>query len=195
VSNPNHLLSVVLAVHNAEKTLAGQVARLLDLLPDLTSRFELLIVDDGSTDQTEEVAHELARDYPQLRVERHTQRLGPEGATRTAMNRTTGEVVIVHEGEATLAASALRRLWELSHEGRSDRATDLAQPAAITALRPSPTRATSPSTRVHLLHRRSETPGLASGPRGLHADRPPSSFPRLVARLVAQRSESVTTDS
>ena len=74
VIQPQQTLSVVLTVHNAEKTLADQVSKTLDILTDLSARFELLIVDDGSTDQTEEVAHELARHFPQLRVARHARR-------------------------------------------------------------------------------------------------------------------------
>jgi len=87
-----------MTVHNAERTLARQVSKLLDTLADLAGRFELLIVDDGSTDQTEEIAHELARDYPQLHVARQPNQLGADAAARIAVERTSGEVVILHEG-------------------------------------------------------------------------------------------------
>ena len=59
-------LSIVLPVHNAEKTLAVKVAQLLDILPDLTTSFEILVINDGSTDHTDEVAYEIAREYPHL---------------------------------------------------------------------------------------------------------------------------------
>jgi len=36
--------------------LGGQVQRILEVLPDLTRQFELIIIDDGSTDATLEVA-------------------------------------------------------------------------------------------------------------------------------------------
>ena len=48
-------LSVIVPVHNAQNDLAGQVADLLEVLPELTCDFEVLIVDDHSTDSTEEV--------------------------------------------------------------------------------------------------------------------------------------------
>jgi glycosyltransferase involved in cell wall biosynthesis len=73
-------LSVVLPVQNAEGTLAEQVARLLEIVPDLSDRFEILLVDDGSTDHTLELAQELARRYPQLRVLRHDRAGGRQAA-------------------------------------------------------------------------------------------------------------------
>lgn len=61
-------LNVVLRVRDAERTLAACIDRLLEILPDVAERFAVLVVDQGSTDQTLEVAHELALVYPQLRV-------------------------------------------------------------------------------------------------------------------------------
>lgn len=112
----NQSLSVVLPVHNAESTLARQVAQLLEILPDLTPRFEVVIVDDGSTDHTEESAHELAREYPQLRVVRHAERLGVPAVLETGMQHAAGDVVFVHDDTAPMSPSELRRLWAMQSE-------------------------------------------------------------------------------
>ena len=48
----SNLITVVLPVHNVERTLEGDVARILDALHWRSSRLELIIVDDGSTDET-----------------------------------------------------------------------------------------------------------------------------------------------
>lgn len=104
-------LSVVLPVHNAERTLTQHVSHLLDLLPDLAARFEVLIVDDGSTDHTEEVALDLAQQYPQVKVVRHPRRLGIEAAAQTGAARTLGDMVIVHAGEQPVNAADLQRMW------------------------------------------------------------------------------------
>jgi glycosyltransferase involved in cell wall biosynthesis len=45
-------LSFVLPVYNAEATLAREVRHLLDLLAELSVNFELLLIDDGSVDDT-----------------------------------------------------------------------------------------------------------------------------------------------
>ena len=38
---------------------------LLEVLPELTPRWDVLVMDNGSTDATVEVAHELVGRYPQ----------------------------------------------------------------------------------------------------------------------------------
>lgn len=98
----NQTLSVVLPVYNAQATLSRQVAELLDVLTDWQNRFEILIVDDGSTDHTEECARDLAREYPQLRVVRQQRREGRLSAIRTGKRQSRGQVVYVH-GEDELS--------------------------------------------------------------------------------------------
>lgn len=105
-------LSVVVPVHNAERSLTRRIGHLLEVLHDLAAKFEVLIVDDGSTDQTEDVALELAQQYPQVRVTRHSEQLGIEASAQTGAVHTTGDIVVVHAGQEPVNASQLRRVWE-----------------------------------------------------------------------------------
>ena len=90
-------LSVLLPVKDAQATLTASVHDILDVVADSIDRFELLIIDDGSTDATSEIAHELTRHYPQVRVVRHGRSLGREAALRTGLKRSQGEVVVMRE--------------------------------------------------------------------------------------------------
>ena len=109
-------LSIVLPVHNAQCTLARDVHLLLDLLPDITPHFEILVVDDASTDQTEEIAHELALEFPQLRVTRHQQRQDQTSAVQTAVTQTTGNVVFVQDEGTEIRSAEIRQLWNMRHD-------------------------------------------------------------------------------
>jgi glycosyltransferase involved in cell wall biosynthesis len=92
-------LTVLLPVQDAQSTLASTVTEVLETAADLTDRFELLIIDDGSRDATSEVAHELSRCYPQVRSVRHSRPLGQEAAVRTGLAQSRGEVVLLRGKE------------------------------------------------------------------------------------------------
>ncbi len=109
-------LTVLLPVHNAQAQLEGQVQQLLDLLPELTSKFDLLIVDDGSTDATCEVAVELASRYPQLRCIRQRERRGLAVAAEAALEQAAGELVFVCHEEHGLGVDEIARVWHTRHD-------------------------------------------------------------------------------
>lgn len=106
-------LTVLLPVHNHQSALAGQVQRILDVLPDLTRQFELIIIDDGSTDATIEVADELANQYPQIRVARHAVPQGRLAALRTGLQKSTGEVILLHDEGNGLSMKEVQKRWHV----------------------------------------------------------------------------------
>ncbi len=106
-----HSLSVLLPVRNAQSTLAATVTELLDVLPELTKHFDLLIIDDGSTDYTIEVADELATRYPQIRVVRHGHTKGRDASIETGLRRSLGDVIFLQDDDCRLPVDGVGRLW------------------------------------------------------------------------------------
>ncbi len=100
---------VVLKVRNAESTLADRMHEMFEILSDFSERFEVVVQDEGSDDQTEEVACDLAVRYPQMRY----MRLGQEHSrTAEAAQQPSGDIVLVQHGHAPICPSHLRRLWQ-----------------------------------------------------------------------------------
>jgi glycosyltransferase involved in cell wall biosynthesis len=91
--------SVLLPVKDAQATLSQSVHAILDEMVDSRQPFELLIIDDGSTDATNEVAHELTSHYPQVRLIRHGASCGREASIRTGIERSRGDVVMLRDDE------------------------------------------------------------------------------------------------
>ena len=109
----DNTLSIILPVHNAQETLALRVAGMLEILSELTSRFELLIVDDGSTDETPDVANQLTRQFPQVELVWQSDRDGTNTALRMGLERARGNIVFVHDKAGPLGRQDLRRIWTL----------------------------------------------------------------------------------
>jgi glycosyltransferase involved in cell wall biosynthesis len=104
-------LSVLLPVHNAQATLQTDVGQMLDLLPDLSHDFDLLIIDDGSTDATCEVAEELVKQFPQVKFVRHARRRGIKAVLDDGLSRTRSHVVLGHDGQSRIDAAEIVRAW------------------------------------------------------------------------------------
>lgn len=147
----DHPLTVVLPMHNCERQLRSSVLDILDLTSSMPRPLKLVVVDDGSTDETYETACELARQYPQLTVLRQAVCQGMGAALDLVRNRLAVEKVLVHDGVSAIDAVQLQALLQ----------TDIADeiPLERSGLRSSSTMQMSGSRRfaaVRELHDRME---------------------------------------
>lgn len=116
-SSSSTRISVVLPVRDGQHRIAGRVERVLEALVDMTREIsEVVVVDDGSNDQTLEVLDELKSRYPQVRVVRHDRPRGMEAAGQTGLERATGEIVFIQETDTTVRIEDMRRLLRMSED-------------------------------------------------------------------------------
>ena len=64
-------LSIFFPAYNDSGTIASLVIQAIQAAQTITSDFEVIVVNDGSADHTADVADELARRYPQVKVVHH----------------------------------------------------------------------------------------------------------------------------
>jgi glycosyltransferase involved in cell wall biosynthesis len=100
-------LSVVVLAFNEEKNLEPAVVELVAELRALGRSWELLIVDDGSSDATGRVADALAAREPALRVVHHPQNLGLGGGYRTGFREARGEWLTFFPADAQFPATII----------------------------------------------------------------------------------------
>ncbi len=90
------LVSIVIPVHNEQALLLSAIERLRAGLRELGLDYELVLAENGSTDETLRLAEELARGEPRIRT-LHLDAPNYGGALRSGIMLARGEVVICDE--------------------------------------------------------------------------------------------------
>jgi glycosyltransferase involved in cell wall biosynthesis len=109
-------LSVVIPAYNEEATLATIVEKVA-AIPNL---LEIIIVDDCSTDRTEEIGRKLAESDTRVRFTRHLKNGGKTEALKTAFALTTGKIVIIQDADLELDPSEIQSVIKPILEGLAD---------------------------------------------------------------------------
>src|ERR1041385_5413909 len=104
-------LSIFFPAYNDSGTIASMVIRAVKAAGELTSDFEVIVVDEGSADGTAEVADELARTYPQGRAVHHPVNRDYGAALRTGFRAATKELIFYTDGDAQYDPAELSALW------------------------------------------------------------------------------------
>src|SRR6185437_12067507 len=99
-------LSVVVPAYNEEATIAAVIRRLVPV-PNL---LEIVVVDDGSRDRTYQIAIELGRQYPEVRVLRQPRNAGKTAALKAGFAATRGDIVLVQDADLEYDPSEIPEL-------------------------------------------------------------------------------------
>jgi len=87
-------LSVVIPVYNSEQSLPVLLARLDSVLPDVARRFEVILVNDGSRDQSARVLDEASKTYGWMRVIDLMRNFGQHNALLCGIRSATSEIIV-----------------------------------------------------------------------------------------------------
>lgn len=104
------LVSVLIPAHNEEQSIRATIA---SVLKSNYPNFEIVVVDDGSTDATPRILLELAAECPAVRVLIMKQNMGKPSALRYGLMACRGEIILAMDADAFLDANAMR--WLVAH--------------------------------------------------------------------------------
>lgn len=100
------LLSVVVPCLNEEEVLQETARRLVSVLEAGNSRFELIFVDDGSTDETPDLLRELQETDSRVRVMHLPRNFGHQVAITAGLEHSVGDAVVVIDADLQDISSA-----------------------------------------------------------------------------------------
>src|SRR5262245_60815418 len=127
-------LSVVIPMYNEEAVLPLLAQRLRPALDRLGDSYEVLAVDDGSTDDTAGLVHLMRAAWPQLRLIRLRRNSGHQAALTAGLHRSRGAYVVSIDADLQDPPETIEQMLRLAQEQnldivygvRSDRSTDTA---------------------------------------------------------------------
>ncbi len=93
-------ISAFFPAYNDAGTIPSMVIAADMTLRSLTDDYEIVVVNDGSSDHTADVLEELKRSYPRLKVVHHQRNRGYGGALRSGFANASKELIFYTDGDA-----------------------------------------------------------------------------------------------
>jgi glycosyltransferase involved in cell wall biosynthesis len=106
-SDINHIkFSVIIPVYNEEEGVQTVIMQLKKILTNLNENYEIITVDDGSTDNSQNIL----KNIDDIIYIRHARNIGYGGALKTGIKNARGEIIVITDGDGTYPNSAIPEL-------------------------------------------------------------------------------------
>ncbi len=102
------MLSILMPVYYERERVTQAIEEVLDTV--LPTAFELIVVDDGSTDGTREILRGLSGADPRITLIEHERNRGKGAAVRTGLDRARGELTCIFDADLEYDPEDLARL-------------------------------------------------------------------------------------
>lgn len=103
-------LSAVIPAYNDEESLPILTQKLLQILPNFARRYELIIVNDASSDSTLQVAYAIATTSPVIRIINHKRNKGYGGALLSGFKKARHAYIFYTDGDGQHDVFELKKL-------------------------------------------------------------------------------------
>jgi glycosyltransferase involved in cell wall biosynthesis len=113
----NPLISVIVPLHNEEASLAIFLQSLCAVLAQLDVSYEIILIDDGSADNTWELIENAAKAGHAVRGLRFTRNFGKEAALLAGLRSAKGDAAIVMDGDGQHPPDLIPAMFDAWRQG------------------------------------------------------------------------------
>jgi len=110
-------LSIVIPIYNEEENIPKLYEELKEVLEKLPYDYEIIFVDDGSTDRSFELLEEIAKKDPKVKVVKFRRNYGQTAAMYAGFQHAEGDVIITMDGDLQNDPHDIPKLLEKINEG------------------------------------------------------------------------------
>jgi len=110
-------LSVFFPAYNDEKSIGRLVDDAFMILPEISKKYEVIVVNDGSMDKTAQVLKKLARKYKNFKIVTHEKNRGYGAALKSGFKNAKGDFIFYTDGDGQYDVKELPDLVEKIDEG------------------------------------------------------------------------------
>lgn len=117
---PKNKVSVIMPAYNEAANIRENLLITKALFRKAKSHFEIILVDDGSQDDTYDQASLVAKEDEAVTVLRHLTNRGKGGALQTGFRHASGDFVVFLDSDLDLHPDQLRRLFRIMRDRKAD---------------------------------------------------------------------------
>ncbi len=110
-------LSLVIPVYNEEQNLVRLYPKLKEVLDKLGKEYEIIFVDDGSTDRSFRILEKFSHENPQVKIIKFRRNFGQTAAISAGFEEAKGEIVITIDSDLQNNPEDIPKLLEKMDEG------------------------------------------------------------------------------
>ena len=109
----NPFLSIIIPAHNEESRLPRTLGRIFDFLKDQSYSYEVIIIENGSSDRTLALSQEFALHHPNLIVHQE-QQPGKGNAVRQGMLMAKGQYRFICDADLSMPIEEIQKCMPLT---------------------------------------------------------------------------------
>ena len=110
-------LSIVIPIYNEEGILPELLQRLLPVIDGIPSSFEIVFVDDGSSDTSTAIIEASAADDPRIKLVQLSRNFGHQSALSAGIDLASGDALILMDGDLQDRPEAIPKFMEAWKDG------------------------------------------------------------------------------
>jgi glycosyltransferase involved in cell wall biosynthesis len=110
-------IDIIMPCYNEEKTIESAIIKSME---NLSTKDNLLVVDDGSTDKSNFLIKNLANKFSNISLIKHEKNLGKGASIQTALKKVKNEIVIIQDSDLEYNPGEYKKLINPILELRAD---------------------------------------------------------------------------